>query len=118
MQLFGSLIAILAATTIALPTQMEPRQLGALGGATSPVTMILSQVGKHVPPALGRLGGSLDGDKGKPKPSGNSTKPATKPSKPDAGPLGPLSGVLGMVGDSTEGILTLHTTTNIASLGG
>ncbi|KAI0554903.1 hypothetical protein F4679DRAFT_241535 [Xylaria curta] len=84
MQLLGSIIAILAATSIALPTANTPRQLGAL-----PVAGILSQIGKYVPPALGRLEGSLDGDKGKPT---NGTKPAKKP---DAGPLGPLSGVLG-----------------------
>ncbi|KAI8954645.1 hypothetical protein F4801DRAFT_575380 [Xylaria longipes] len=98
MQLFGSLVAVLAATIIALPTSNTPRQLGglgALGGATAPVTMILSEVGKHVPSALGKLGGTLPGgDKASPKPS-NSTKPATKPA--DAGPLGSLGGVLGGV---------------------
>ncbi|KAI0458305.1 hypothetical protein F5B21DRAFT_500566 [Xylaria acuta] len=99
MQPFGSLVAILAATSIALPTSNTPRQLGALGalgGATSPVSMILSQVGKHVPPALGRLGGSLPGGEKAPPTKTNGTAPAAK--KPDAGPLGPLSGVLGAVG--------------------
>ncbi|KAI1738280.1 hypothetical protein F4680DRAFT_186114 [Xylaria scruposa] len=85
MQLLGSLIAILAATGIALPTANTPRQLG----SALPVAGILSSVGKYLPPALGKLEGTLDGDKGKPT---NGTKPAKKP---DAGPLGPLSGLVG-----------------------
>ncbi|KAI1757490.1 hypothetical protein F4782DRAFT_131629 [Xylaria castorea] len=95
MQLLGSLIAILAATSIALPTSPTPRQLGALSGPGSPLGLILSQVGKHVPPAIGRLQGSLSGDKT--KAATNGTKPATKPAtKPDAG-LGSLGGILGGV---------------------
>ncbi|TRX92475.1 hypothetical protein FHL15_006642 [Xylaria flabelliformis] len=95
MQLLGSLVAILAATSIASPTSNTPRQVDAVG-------VILSQVGKQVPPALARLQG-LGGDKGKPT---NGTKTAKKPD----GPLGPLS-------DSNGDALALHIITHIDSSG-
>ncbi|KAI2642743.1 hypothetical protein GGS21DRAFT_486567 [Xylaria nigripes] len=84
-----SLVAILAATGVATPVPNEPRQLPGLGGLTSPLTGVLSQVGKHVPSALGRLN---PGDKSQPK---NGTQPATgkKPSDGLGGALGGLGGL-------------------------
>ncbi|KAI1282331.1 hypothetical protein F5Y07DRAFT_352179 [Xylaria sp. FL0933] len=45
-----SLIAILAASIIALPLSMiSSRQLGGVGGLAGPVTGILGQVTQHIP---------------------------------------------------------------------
>ncbi|KAI0904084.1 hypothetical protein F4824DRAFT_19585 [Ustulina deusta] len=76
-----SLVAVLAASIIALPVSLMSRQLGGLGGATAPITGILSQVGKHLP-------GSKDKD-----PKTNNTK--LKSSDPLSG-LGGLTGGLGL----------------------
>ncbi|KAI0402712.1 hypothetical protein F4802DRAFT_342469 [Xylaria palmicola] len=100
MQFPISLVAVLAATCVALPAWMTPRQLGGLGSsATAPITGALGQVGKQVPPALTRVEGSLDhSQKNK-----NATKPATA-AKPASDPLGglgslgPLGSVLGLLG--------------------
>ncbi|KAI1421405.1 hypothetical protein F5Y12DRAFT_718453 [Xylaria sp. FL1777] len=76
-----SLVAILAASSIALPvTMISSRQLGGLGGLTSPVTGILSQVGKHIP-------GAKDKD---PKTNGTKLK--------SSDPLSGLSGLTGGLG--------------------
>ncbi|KAJ2989868.1 hypothetical protein NUW58_g3242 [Xylaria curta] len=91
MQPLSSLIALLAATIIALPAPMAPRQLGGLpglGAAAGPITTILSQVGKHVPGAVGKLQGGL-------QPQGN--KNSTRNMK-DEGPLGGLGGLGGVLG--------------------
>ncbi|KAI1434407.1 hypothetical protein GGR50DRAFT_410966 [Xylaria sp. CBS 124048] len=114
-----SLVAVLAATGTALPTneprqlpalggitapitgilgsigKLTPRQLGALGGLTSPLTGILSQVGKHVPSTLGKLPGLEPPQKGK---TSNSTQPATGKKAPASGPGGALGGLGGLGG--------------------
>ncbi|KAI1185464.1 hypothetical protein F5B17DRAFT_30103 [Nemania serpens] len=93
-----SIVAILAATSIAVPVTNTPRQLGALGGLTSPVTGALSQAGKTVPPSVQKVGTTLSPDEKK-----NSTQPATA-AKPPASkaksnsPLSALSSVTGLLG--------------------
>ncbi|KAI1145846.1 hypothetical protein F4825DRAFT_457070 [Nemania diffusa] len=81
--LLVSIIAILAATTVAVPIT-APRQLG---GATAPLTTVLSQAGKHIPPAMERVGDSLN-------PKKNITTPGKTTAK-KADPLGGLTGLLG-----------------------
>ncbi|GAW26322.1 hypothetical protein SAMD00023353_2800410 [Rosellinia necatrix] len=85
-----SLVAILAATGLAVPISLTARQLGALGGATSPLSSVLSQVGKHVPSTMQKLEKPLDpSKKNTTQPGKNETK------KPAADGLGGLTGLLG-----------------------
>ncbi|KAI1203241.1 hypothetical protein F5X97DRAFT_318836 [Nemania serpens] len=88
-----SIVAFLAATSVAVPVTNTPRQLGALGGLTSPVTGALSQAGKTVPPAVERAGDSLH-----PEGKKNATEPATaaKAAKPQS--KSGLSGLTGILG--------------------
>lgn len=76
-----------------VPVTNTPRQLGALGGLTSPVTGALSQAGKTVPPAVERAGDSLH-----PEGKKNATEPATaaKAAKPQS--KSGLSGLTGILG--------------------
>ncbi|KAI0115862.1 hypothetical protein GGR51DRAFT_555738 [Nemania sp. FL0031] len=111
--LIVSIVAFLAATSVAVPIN-EPRQLPGL----SPVTSVLSQVGKQVPPAITRAGDSLSPKKKNDEqpakndvqPAKNATQPATQPGKapPTAqkskspldslGSLGGLGAVAGLIG--------------------
>ncbi|KAI0430362.1 hypothetical protein F5Y09DRAFT_341778 [Xylaria sp. FL1042] len=77
-----SLIAILAASIIALPvTMISSRQIGGVGGLTGPVTGILGQVTQHIP-------GS------KPKAQGKNATTINK----SKGPLDSLGGLTGGLG--------------------
>ncbi|KAI1306401.1 hypothetical protein F5Y03DRAFT_394640 [Xylaria venustula] len=74
-----SLVAILAATSIAIPVaEMSSRQLGSL---TAPLTGILSQVSSHIPTTINGNGAKTNG---------------TKPKSSD--PLSSLTGVTGGLG--------------------
>ncbi|KAF2969608.1 hypothetical protein GQX73_g4009 [Xylaria multiplex] len=95
--LITSLVAILAASSIAVPISMMSRQVGSrqlgglgggLGSVTAPVTTVLGEVTKYLP-------GAKDN---KPKPKTNGTQPVTKPksSSDSLGGLGGLTGGLGV----------------------
>ncbi|KAJ8123951.1 hypothetical protein ONZ43_g216 [Nemania bipapillata] len=80
-----SIIAFLAATSVAVPISSS-----GLGGATSPLTTVLAQAGKQVPPAMQRIQDSLH-------PKKNNTAPGKpgKPAEKKSDPLGGLTGLLG-----------------------
>ncbi|KAI1161000.1 hypothetical protein F5B18DRAFT_654069 [Nemania serpens] len=102
-----TIVAFLAATSVAVPITNTPRQLGALGGLTSPVTGALSQAGKTVPPAVERAGSSFHPEPKKEvaQPITQAAKNATETPAPVAKPaavkpksasgLGGLTGILG-----------------------
>ncbi|KAI1121131.1 hypothetical protein F5Y10DRAFT_108897 [Nemania abortiva] len=97
--LLVSLIAFLAATSIAVPI-VEPRQLPlpGIGNPLEPVTGALSSVGKTVPPALNRATDSLQPSK---KNATQPAQPAAQPAKggqvpPTAQKADPLGGLPGL----------------------
>ncbi|KAI3337244.1 hypothetical protein HD806DRAFT_528816 [Xylariaceae sp. AK1471] len=74
-----SLIAILAASSVALPISMTTRQLAGVGGLSSPLTTVLQQVGKQVPSTMNKVEGALDQQKK------NSTQPGNSAGKDGLG---------------------------------
>ncbi|KAI1169538.1 hypothetical protein F4777DRAFT_584815 [Nemania sp. FL0916] len=75
-----TIVAMLAATGVAVPIN-APRQLGGLGGATAPLTTVLQEVGKQVPPTVNQVQGALGQD-----PKKDAAKPVPTPIKASATP--------------------------------
>ncbi|KAI8628782.1 hypothetical protein F5Y19DRAFT_113605 [Xylariaceae sp. FL1651] len=90
-----SIVAILAAASIAMPVSMSARQLPGVGGLASPLTTVLQEVGKQVPPAVKQVEDTVEQQKK------NSTQPGDSKSK---GGLGGLGGLLGGLTGGLGGI--------------
>ncbi|KAI1263962.1 hypothetical protein F5Y18DRAFT_92494 [Xylariaceae sp. FL1019] len=86
------MVMILAATAVALPISFNIRQLPSLGGATSPLTGIISEVGGQVTPVAGKVEDTITPD----------MEDGTQPDATNT--LGGLSGLTGIIGGLTGGL--------------
>ncbi|KAI1108940.1 hypothetical protein F5Y14DRAFT_56191 [Nemania sp. NC0429] len=102
-----SIVAFLAATSVAVPVTNTPRQLPVVGGLMAPVTGALSQAGKTLPPTVERVETSLHPDEKKnatqpAKPAAAAATPAAKAAAKPASKSG-LSGLTGILGGIVPG---------------
>ncbi|KAI1810888.1 hypothetical protein GGS20DRAFT_149126 [Poronia punctata] len=102
---FVTMVAVLATTGLTMPVSLGERQLAGLGGLTAPLTGLLSQAGKQVPSAVGKVSGAVDQNKGAvTAPKTNATSITPPPTKAQPAKSDPLSG-LPIIGSLLGGLL-------------